>query len=116
MVEIFAIKFSLLLRIAQKRREFDHQGLEETVREVCDRFYVGFSQTPQSAHSFSGRSVEERGFSGGSKVKHHFHTCQLRDGLRRRGRGYQRIEVICCVENCATPSKGGGKGQRQSNN
>jgi len=34
MVEIFAIKFSLLMRIAQKRREFDHQGLEETVREV----------------------------------------------------------------------------------
>ncbi len=34
MVEIFAIGFSLLLRIAQQRREFDHQGLEETVREV----------------------------------------------------------------------------------
>ena len=38
MVEIFAIAFSLLLRIAQKRRKFDHQGSEETVREVCDRF------------------------------------------------------------------------------
>jgi hypothetical protein len=38
MVEIFASAFSLLLRIAQKRREFDHQGLEETVGEVCDRF------------------------------------------------------------------------------
>jgi hypothetical protein len=50
MVEIFAIAFSLLLRIAQKRREFDHQGLEETVGEVCDRFSVGFSQTPERTY------------------------------------------------------------------
>ena len=42
MVEIFAIGFSLLLRIAQKRREFDHQAWKKRSEKSVIDFRWGF--------------------------------------------------------------------------
>ena len=57
MVEIFAIAFSLLLRIAQKRREFDHQGRKKRSEKSVIDFRLGFRKHRRGRMAFPKTSL-----------------------------------------------------------